>query len=545
MVCTLVASAPMSAFAGEMQQEYEQTVEQVHGELLDKPDAEKDEQSGFHDVDDIKQPAEQTEAEQAESSKPAVLDASEGVGEVYTEGWISVNGKRHWQHTDGTYACNTWIDDNGKKYYLDANGDLTVGWKKLDYDYFFQEDGTLAVNRWIGKQYVDANGRLDTSVIWHQPEWKKNSTGWGGQNEDGSYPAASFKEINGATYYFDNSGYMVTGWQLIHGSWYYFRDSGSMVAGSWMYIKGSWYYLDASGIMRTGWQKIDGQWYYLQGSGAMSTGWLWTGNSWYYLNGSGAMVTGWICINNSWYYLTESGAMATGWQMIHGNWYYLQGSGAMSTGWLWTGNSWYYLNGSGAMVTGWIHIRNSWYYLSESGAMVTGWQMIDNVWYYFYGNGVMAANTWIGSYYLTGSGAWASSANYDDAYRWPCPGYTRVSSDYGPRSRPTAGASSYHRGIDIAAPAGTAVSSIHRGTVQSYGYDGTMGNYVKISHGNGVVSVYMHMSRIANIHTGMSVSAGTTIGYVGATGVATGAHLHLGILLNGSYVSPWSYVSRP
>ena len=161
--------------AGEMQQEYEQTVEQVHGELLDKPDAEKDEQSDFHDVDDIKQPAEQTEAEQAESSKPAVLDASEGVGEVYTEGWISVNGKRHWQHTDGTYACNTWIDDNGKKYYLDANGDLTVGWKKLDYDYFFQEDGTLAVNRWIGKQYVDANGRLDTSVIWHQPEWKKNS----------------------------------------------------------------------------------------------------------------------------------------------------------------------------------------------------------------------------------------------------------------------------------------------------------------------------------------------------------------------------------
>lgn len=74
---------------------------------------------------------------------------------------------------------------------------------------------------------------------------------------------------------------------------------------------------------------------------------------------------------------------------------------------------------------------------------------------------------------------------------------------------------SYHRGIDIAAPAGTAVSSIHRGTVQSYGYEGTKGNYVKISHGNGVVSVYMHMSRIANIHTGMSVSAGTTIGYVG------------------------------
>ena len=77
------------------------------------------------------------------------------------------------------------------------------------------------------------------------------------------------------------------------------------------------------------------------------------------------------------------------------------------------------------------------------------------------------------------------------------------------------------------------------------GYNAYNGNYLKISHGNGVASVYMHMSRIANIHTGMSVSAGTTIGYVGSTGVATGAHLHLGILLNGNYVSPWNYISRP
>ena len=88
--------------AGEMQQEYEQTVEQVHGELLDKPDAEKDEQSDFHDVDDIKQPAEQTEAEQAESSKPAVLDASEGVGEVYTEGF-----PQYRYHRRPSSACRT------------------------------------------------------------------------------------------------------------------------------------------------------------------------------------------------------------------------------------------------------------------------------------------------------------------------------------------------------------------------------------------------------------------------------------------------------
>ena len=380
-------------------------------------------------------------------------ELSEKVGEIhtedYTEGWVLIDDKSHWQYADGTFAYNTWIEDNGKKYYLDENGEL------------------------------------DPSMVWHDPGWRLNFEGWWWQNEDGSYPTSCFKDINNVTYYFDSDGYMTVGWLFLDGSWYYFSDSGNMVTNGWIYVKGNWYYLDSSGAMRTGWQKIDGQWYYLQESGAMCTGWLQNGNSWYYLESSGAMLTGWIQINSG------------------------------------------------------------WFYLSESGAMVIGWQKIGDYWYYFRESGLMAADTWIDSYYLTSSGAWDPSVAYDNIYTWPCPGYTRISSDYGPRPRPTAGASSYHRGIDISAPEGATVTSIHRGTVQSYGYNGTMGNYVKISHGNGVASVYMHMSRIANIHTGMSVSAGTTIGYVGSTGVATGAHLHLGILLNGNYVSPWNYISRP
>lgn len=380
-------------------------------------------------------------------------ELSEKVGEIhtedYTEGWVLIDDKSHWQYADGTFAYNTWIEDNGKKYYLDENGEL------------------------------------DPSMVWHDPGWRLNFEGWWWQNEDGSYPTSCFKDINNVTYYFDSDGYMTVGWLFLDGSWYYFSDSGNMVTNGWIYVKGNWYYLDSSGAMRTGWQKIDGQWYYLQESGAM-------------------------CI-----------------------------------GWLQNGNSWYYLGSSGAMLTGWIQINSGWFYLSEYGAMVIGWQKIGDYWYYFRESGLMAADTWIDSYYLTSSGAWDPSVAYDNIYTWPCPGYTRISSDYGPRPRPTAGASSYHRGIDISAPEGATVTSIHRGTVQSYGYNGTMGNYVKISHGNGVASVYMHMSRIANIHTGMSVSAGTTIGYVGSTGVATGAHLHLGILLNGNYVSPWNYISRP
>lgn len=537
-VLSVTLMGPSAAFASiDEEQRYE-----VSENTMEEAEQTAEERTENQENASEEEPGTDTDSEKDTPKEPDTGDPTE---DGYIEGWIIDEGKKHWQYTDGSYACNTWIEDEGKKYYLDESGNLTTGWKKLqDGEYFFLEDGSLAVNQWIDKVYVDSNGRRDDTVTWHEPGWKHNSVGWWWQNEDGTYPSACFERINNQSYYFDKNGYMVTGWLLIQNHWYYFKNSGAMATG-WQKIRGYWYYLDESGIMRTGWQQIRGTWYYLRGSGAMQTGWLRSGSTWYYLNGSGAMVTGWQKIGGTWYYLKDSGAMSIGWLKDGNHWYYLKNSGAMATGWLKVGNSWYYLNGSGAMAVGWVHIHGVWYYLSNSGAMVTGWQKINDKWYYFRENGAMAADTWVGSYYLTNSGAWDPDVLYDNRYTWPCPGYTRISSDYGPRPRPTAGASSYHKGIDIAAPAGTVVTAIHRGKIQGYGYNGTMGNYVKIDHGNGVVSIYMHMSRIGNIYTGMQVSAGTTIGYVGSTGVATGAHLHLATLLNGTYVSPWNYLDRP
>ena len=546
MLCmglSVAMMVPTAAYATADSSIYENLEAEVQKQISeDEPDASLESTAQETDTDNYDTPAVDDSIEDNDKKEPETEPDSPS--ESYTEGWVFVGDKKHWQYTDGSYACNTWITDAGKKYYLNENGDLTVGWKKLDYEYYFFKDGSLAVNQWIDKRYVDGNGRWDSRVIWHTPEWKRNTTGWWWQNEDGSYPKLCFKQINGRTYYFDARGYMVVGWKLLQNKWYYFDASGAMATG-WKNIKNTWYYMNDSGVMATGWQNVKGVWYFLNESGAMRTGWLRSGASWYYLNPSGAMVTGWIKVTNTWYYMNNSGAMCTGWVKVNNTWYYMNSSGAMCTGWLKRGSIWYYLNGSGAMVTGWANIKGVWYYLNASGAMVTGWQQIDNTWYYFYGSGAMAANTWVGSYYLTPSGAWDASAASDNRYVWPCPGYTRISSDYGPRTRPTAGASSYHQGIDIAAPAGAIITTIHKGTVQSYGYNGTMGNYVKIDHGNGVVSVYMHMSRVGSIHTGMQVSGGTTIGYVGSSGVATGAHLHLATLQNGAYVSPWNYLSRP
>lgn len=129
------------------------------------------------------------------------------------------------------------------------------------------------------------------------------------------------------------------------------------------------------------------------------------------------------------------------------------------------------------------------------------------------------------------------------AFVWPCPSSTRVTSDYGTRLSPTQGASSNHKGLDIGASYGASIVAAADGTVSYAGYNNGMGNYVMISHGSGLYTVYGHASALL-VSTGDKVTAGQTIAQVGSTGISTGNHLHFGVSLNGSYVSPWNYLSK-
>ena len=174
----------------------------------------------------------------------------------------------------------------------------------------------------------------------------------------------------------------------------------------WQKIGGIWYYMDASGHMLTGWQRIGGIWYYMDASGHMLTGWQYIGNAWYYLDASGHMLTGWQKIGGAWYYMNGSGRMLTGWQHIGNVWYYMNASGRMLTGWQKIGGIWYYMDASGHMLTGWQKIRGIWYYMDASGHMLTGWQRIGGKYYYLQSSGAMAADTWIGEYYVDKSGVW-------------------------------------------------------------------------------------------------------------------------------------------
>ena len=125
---------------------------------------------------------------------------------------------------------------------------------------------------------------------------------------------------------------------------------------------------------------------------------------------------------------------------------------------------------------------------------------------------------------------------------WPVPGHTVITSRFGYRTSPTAGASSYHGGLDIAADYGTTIVAAESGTVILASANGGYGNCVMINHGNGIVTLYGHMQSIG-VSYGQTVSRGQYIGQVGSTGVSTGPHCHFEIRVNGAQTDPAPYFS--
>lgn len=143
----------------------------------------------------------------------------------------------------------------------------------------------------------------------------------------------------------------------------------------------------------------------------------------------------------------------------------------------------------------------------------------------------------------TSSNTNSSISNTSSGLRWPLQVAGTITSYFGPRTSPTAGASSYHKGIDLAAPTGTSIVSAGSGTVVTAAYNSGAGNYVMIYHGNSTYTVYMHCSSL-KVTKGQEVKSGQVIATVGSTGISTGPHLHFGVSKNGSYVDPLKYVSR-
>ena len=293
-------------------------------------------------------------------------------------------------------------------------------------------------------------------------KWYQEGGYWKYRLRDGEM-AIGWREIDGATYFFNGKGQMQAGrWLHLNDDWgenakgndYYLNSNGKMQTGGWFKLDGHWYYIQSNGARRfselseiggkkylfaadgkmlTGnqvfngkkmffadsgalqtagnpstWQKIDSDWYFYDEDGLKTIGKKNINGSTYYFNQEGVMQTGWAFVDGHWNYFASSGAMKTGWVKDQDTWYYLDKDGIMLTGKQDINGVRYYLNASGAMQTGWKWLENNWYYYANSGAMKTGWVKDQDTWYYLDKDGIMLTGKQEINgtrYYLNTSGA--------------------------------------------------------------------------------------------------------------------------------------------
>ena len=309
----------------------------------------------------------------------------------------------------GKLAKNQWIESDYVKYYADENGHMVrnqwIG------NHYVNRYGGMVKDAWVKDRYIDENGEYKPNGSTSQEtkaEWKQTNGKWWYQHKDGTYTKNDFETISGQIYYFDASGYMVTGWKKINTKDYFFNDSGFMVKDTWQgaYYLGSdgamltntftkdGYYVGANGAYYTNrWIKVDGKDYYMDANGKTKKN-AWQGA--YYLGKDGVMLTN--AFTPDGYYVGSDGVYVRNQKVtVDGKDYYLNADGKVAKN-QWSGD--YYLDGNGNVV------KNKWignYWCGEDGKYVrSAW--VDNNKSYVNENGIYVTNQWIGDYYVNGSG---------------------------------------------------------------------------------------------------------------------------------------------
>lgn len=122
-------------------------------------------------------------------------------------------------------------------------------------------------------------------------------------------------------------------------------------------------------------------------------------------------------------------------------------------------------------------------------------------------------------------------------YIWPCPNNYKINSPYGPRAR------NFHRGVDIGANRGDSIVAARAGRVVKSCYHGQFGNYIMIDHGEDYYTLYAHASTLL-VREGSYVKQGQLIARVGATGRATGNHLHFGVFKGEQHLNPMEFINK-
>mgnify|MGYP000901586550 CR=1 FL=1 len=247
-------------------------------------------------------------------------------GSLTKNAWIG----NYWVGADGRMATNSWVDNNN--YYVGHDGLWVKNVKKTGWIqsgsswYYYNNQGQMEKNAWIGDYWVGADGLWVKDA--QRPGWTQKSGAW---------------------YHYDSKG------NLTKNAWvgdYYLGSDGRMATNSW--VDNNKYYVGANGLWdknakksedkKTGWVSSGGAWYYYNNQGQMVKN-AWTGD--YYLGSDGKMVVkSWIYDNayKAWYYLGENGVYKRNTWV--GN-YWVGDNGKMATN-SWVDNGRYYVGLSGA-----------------------------------------------------------------------------------------------------------------------------------------------------------------------------------------------------
>lgn len=384
------------------------------------------------------------------------------------------------------------------------------------------------------------------------------------------------RTASGNMYYFFHDGVIRPGFQTVQGKVRYFNSNGLMIRNKIVTHKGKRYYMDKNGYRKAGLVKIGRNWYaFDRKTGVQLRNAFYTASdgSRYYAGSRYSLVKGFYKVGSYYRYFRPSDhKMVTGWQTIGShkylfntrtgarydackvtlvkNMYCFNGNGQMyRNAWAVIKGKIYYAQSNGLLATGWLNLKGNHYFLNSAGERQTGWVTVNKKKYYLSpSTGIMKRNCWIDrTHYVGNDGAWIP--NYQEKnFRWPLSSKNNIITSYfGPRKPPGPGASSYHKGIDIAAKSGEPIYAVADGTISLIKHNnGGAGNHIQITHADGIVSEYMHQSKFApGLKQGSKVKKGQLIGYVGNTGTSFGAHLHLGIIVKGTHKDPLDYVKRP
>lgn len=346
------------------------------------------------------------------TNRPATVNgrtyivASNGtLKEITSDGWSKIDD--YWYYfMDGNAVTSSIIQIGYSLYAFDSNGRMYENqeFSKFDYtnNYLYAQNNTY--------YRADANGRL----IIHDSYHKDNDVyyyGAGGAAYNG------YHKVNGVTWFFINGKQQKnTAFCDNDGNWYAVDYIGKLFAlenNKWKQVAGHYYYVKNGTLLKNTVALINGSYYGFDSNGQMYSNQIFTdasGNT-YRASASGALLRDrWYSDSIGKYYFDARGIGFEGIHLINDDRYTFANGKVTSVSykpaWQKDSKGWWYRHADGSYTTsGWEKINGKYYLFNASGYMLTGWQKVDGKWYYMYESGAMAANTWIGNYYVGADGA--------------------------------------------------------------------------------------------------------------------------------------------